>query len=54
MACPHREVRGWFLIGWVRSLRGGPGAAVPAMAAAGEGKDRNRATVREPLLMPRY
>ena len=29
-------------------------AAVPAMAVTGEGKGRNRATIREPLLMPRH
>ena len=51
--CPRRDVRGRFLTGWVRSSRESPGAAVPAMAATGEGKDRNGATIRKPLLMPR-
>ena len=52
--CPRRDVRGRFLIGWVRSSRKSPRAAVPAMAVTGEGKDRNRATIRKPLLMPRH
>ena len=51
---PHRDVRGRFLIGRVRSSRESPRAAVPAMAATGEGKDRNRATTRKLSQMPRH
>ena len=51
--CPRRDVRGRFLTGWVRSSRKSPRTAAPAMAATGEGKDRNGATIRKPLLMPR-
>ena len=47
----HREVIGADLS---RSSRESPRAAVPAMAVTGEGKGRNRATIREPLLMPRH
>jgi hypothetical protein len=38
--CPHRGVRGRFLIGRVRSPRERPRAAAPTMAAAGKGKGR--------------
>jgi hypothetical protein len=31
----------------------GPGTAAPVMAVTGAGKDRNGATIRKPLLMPR-
>src|SRR6266704_1004365 len=50
--CPHRSVRGRFLIGRVRSLRESPRAAVPTVAVTGEGKDR-WATNRKLLPMPR-
>src|SRR6266436_7697918 len=53
LTCPRRDVRGRFLTGWVRSSRKSPRAVVPVVAATGAGKDR-RATVREPLLMPRH
>ena len=46
-------MRGRFLTGWVRSSRESPRAAAPVMAVTGAGKDRNRATIRKPLLMPR-
>ena len=51
--CPHRDVRGRFLIGRVRSSRESPRVADPTMAATGEGKDRHGATTRKLLLMPR-
>ena len=51
--CPRRDVRGRFLAGWVRNSRKSPRTAAPAMAVTGEGKDRNGATIRKPLLMPR-
>jgi hypothetical protein len=38
--CPHRSVRGRFLIGWVRSLREHPRATAPTMVATGKGKGR--------------
>ena len=38
--CPHRSVRGRFLIGWVRSLRERSRAAAPTMAATSKEKDR--------------
>ncbi len=38
--CSRRDVRGRFLIGWVRSSRKSPRAAAPAIAVTGEGKDR--------------
>jgi hypothetical protein len=37
--CPHRGVRGRFLIGRVRSPRESPRTVVPAMTVTGEGKD---------------
>jgi hypothetical protein len=37
--CPRRDVRGRFLIGWVRSARERPRVVAPAMAATGGGKD---------------
>ena len=40
LTCPHRDVRGRFLIGRVRSSRESSRAAVPTMAATGEGKSR--------------
>ena len=40
LTCPRRDVRGRLLAGWVRSSGESRRAAVPAMGATGEGKDR--------------
>jgi hypothetical protein len=52
--CPHRNVRGRFLIGRVRSLRERPRAAVPTMAVTGKGKGRYGATTRKLSQMLRH